>query len=79
MPIMDVHEAELISMLEDMPQWKAWKTVTERMLRNERNEVEIFPKIDLTDARKDVRYRLGTINGLKQAMELPTKAKQFLE
>ncbi len=79
MPLMDAHEAELISMLDDMPQWKAWERVVERMLKNERNEVEIFPKMDLTDARKDVRYRLGTINGLKQAMELPKKAKQFLE
>ena len=71
-------ETELLATLETFEHGQALLRATERDLNKERERLEMHPRVDNEDLKRDFRFKLGLIEGLKRTMRRPGEARILL-
>ena len=53
--------------------------VAKALSDKELERIQTDPRINSVDTKRDIRYRLGTMNGLSQILNIPGEAKQLYQ
>jgi hypothetical protein len=71
-------ETELIAELEKYEHGQALLRSVERELDKVRKDLEMHPRVDNENLKRDFRFKLGLIEGLKRTLRRPAEARILL-